>query len=190
ALSWFLGARPRRYDACRPKTRRCPREWTAGLPDRSPVVRRDRTRAAPARHSFCVAAPQNRKEHSMGVATSNRVSSTGSRKHRRPAPDILGTEQNFRSLSIRDLLLARDLYHYHLMNRPNVVGTAVGLYLIRNADDDAGRPAAAESHGERTFRNSSVRDYSWPCVLVMVREWARGDEFGTGREYHPEDMVP
>src|SRR5262249_36775858 len=31
--------------------------------------------------------------------------------------DILGTENNFKSLSIRDLLYARDLYHYHLMNK-------------------------------------------------------------------------
>jgi hypothetical protein len=27
--------------------------------------------------------------------------------------DILGTAQNFRALSIRDLLQARDLYHNH-----------------------------------------------------------------------------
>src|SRR4051794_1722396 len=49
--------------------------------------------------------------------------------------DILGTENNFKSLSLKDLLAARDLYHFHLMNKANVVGTAVGLYLIRNSDE-------------------------------------------------------
>jgi len=32
--------------------------------------------------------------------------------------DILGTDNNYRSLSIRDLLQARDLYHYYLLNKP------------------------------------------------------------------------
>ena len=50
--------------------------------------------------------------------------------------DILSTEKNYRSLSIKDLLQARDLYHYHLLNKPNVVGTAVGLYLIRKDEPE------------------------------------------------------
>ena len=38
---------------------------------------------------------------------------------------------DFTSLSLKDLLEARDLYHFHLVNRQNVIGTAVGRYLYR-----------------------------------------------------------
>jgi hypothetical protein len=41
---------------------------------------------------------------------------------------------DFTSLSLKDLLQARDLFHYHLMNKKNVVATAVGLYRIRHDD--------------------------------------------------------
>src|SRR4051794_35673987 len=115
-------------------------------------------------------------------------------------PSILGAEKNFHSLSIKDLLAARDTYHYHLMNRANVVGTAVGLYLIRKTDpyptDSTGRkvaqPAAkAHTKNERTFANSQVRDYSWPCVLVLVDQWVDIADFGTGKgQLHPEEVVP
>jgi hypothetical protein len=74
--------------------------------------------------------------------------------------ELEGTVDDFASLSLRDLLEARDLYHFHLMNCANVVGTAVGRYLIRKA----GVPPTAR----RTFANSEVRDNSWPCVLVLV----------------------
>ena len=90
--------------------------------------------------------------------------------------NVLGTESNFRALSLRDLLEARDAYHYHLMNKPNVVGTAVGLYLIRKADPPPA-PRGRElkprvgPKTERTLGNSEVRDYSWPCVLVFVDTW-------------------
>ena len=49
-----------------------------------------------------------------------------------------GTEHedfDFSSLSLKDLIEARDLYHFHLMNKANVIGTAVGLYLIRDKED-------------------------------------------------------
>jgi hypothetical protein len=43
----------------------------------------------------------------------------------------------------------------------------------------------------RTFENSEVRDYSWPCVLVLVDHWVGADEFGTGRaELPPEEWCP
>ena len=51
--------------------------------------------------------------------------------------DPLAQPVNFRSLSPKDLLEARETYHWHLMNKANVVGTAVGAYLIRDADDGA-----------------------------------------------------
>ncbi|MFN3648879.1 MAG: S1/P1 Nuclease [Armatimonadota bacterium] len=116
-------------------------------------------------------------------------------------PDVLGTQKNFSSLSVRDLLFARDLYHYHLLNKENVVGTAVGLYLIRKEDPypeqiRKSRTEARNDRGERssnrsarTFANSEVRDYSWPCVLALVRDWVKESDFG-GRGLHPEQMVP
>ena len=63
---------------------------------------------------------------------------------------ILNTTSNFRSLSVKDLLSARDQYHYHLINKANVVGTAIGLYLIRDTDPypapDGGHKEAAAKH--------------------------------------------
>lgn len=114
--------------------------------------------------------------------------------------DLLATQQNFRALSVKDLLQARDLYHYHLLNKPNVVGTAIGLYLIRKHDHMT--PSEERAHclrtgqtqlikGERTLQNSTVRDYSWPCVLAFVREWLSASDFGTdGARYKPEEMIP
>jgi hypothetical protein len=42
---------------------------------------------------------------------------------------MISRPRHFESLSIKDLLLARNVYHYHLMNKANVVGTAIGRYL-------------------------------------------------------------
>ena len=113
--------------------------------------------------------------------------------------DILSTQSNFRSLSIRDLLSARDQYHYHLMNKANVVGTAIGLYLIRKGDPTpekeremrrAGQQVTKDN-SERRFDNSEVREYSWPCVLALVSKWVMESDFGPGRAgLHPEQMVP
>lgn len=107
--------------------------------------------------------------------------------------DPLAQPVNFRSLSLKDLLDARDTYHWHLMNKANVVGTAVGAYLIRDADADEGAAQGGRKprRQPRTFENSSVRDISWPCVLVLVRDWVEASGFGgaDGR-FAPQDMVP
>ena len=108
--------------------------------------------------------------------------------------NVLGSEANFRALSVKDLLEARDLYHYHLINKPNVVGTAIGLYLIRKTDPPPGREGHREEgrpKTERTLGNSEVRDYSWPCVLAFVRKWVHeSDVHAQSGELHPEEMVP
>jgi hypothetical protein len=106
---------------------------------------------------------------------------------------VLANQKSFRSLSIQDLLEARDQYHVHLMNKPHVVGTALGLYLIRKSDPwpDRKHPhvdAHNKPKGERTFANSETRPYSWPCVLVLVDTWSDEKDFH-GR-LHPQDMVP
>jgi hypothetical protein len=109
--------------------------------------------------------------------------------------DLLGKEDNFDTLSIRDLIEARDLYHYHLINKANVVGTAIGRYLIRKSEPWSGRKNSSarkrKTHGERRFDNSEVRDYSWPCVLVLVRAWEQERDFTAHRgKLHPTDMIP
>src|SRR5262249_18912807 len=117
--------------------------------------------------------------------------------------DILSTKTNFRSLSIKDLMQARDLYHYHLINKANVVGTAIGLYLIRKGEpypedlkeesspDRTKSAEATRKKGERTFENSEVRDYSWPCVLALVSNWVYESQFGDeDDELYPDQMIP
>jgi len=100
-------------------------------------------------------------------------------------------EQNFSSLSLKDLVEARDLYHFHLMNKANVIGTAVGLYLIR---DDEKWPQEGGFDQKltyaRTFGNSHVREYSWPCIMVLVREWIKEEDFGKKDGPDLWDVVP
>ena len=100
-------------------------------------------------------------------------------------------EQQFSSLSLKDLIEARDLYHFHLMNKPNVIGTAIGLYLIR--DEEKWPQEGADDQKltyARTFGNSHVRDYSWPCIMVLVREWIKKEDFGKTDGPEPWDAVP
>ncbi|MEO8099330.1 MAG: S1/P1 Nuclease [Acidobacteriota bacterium] len=114
--------------------------------------------------------------------------------------DILRTPNKFSSLSVKDLLRARDQYHYHLINKTNVVGTGISRYLIRKEDPyptefSAKTPSkdyrSTPHKGERTFANSEVRDYSWPCVLVLVRQWQDMSDFGgSSGTLHPDEMVP
>jgi len=106
-----------------------------------------------------------------------------------------GDDFDFSTLSLKDLVEARDLYHFHLMSKANVVGTAVGLYLIRN--DEAWPQARGEGleprrklSYARTFENSQVRDYSWPCILVLVREWIDEEQFGRDGKPAPWCAVP
>jgi hypothetical protein len=85
---------------------------------------------------------------------------------------------NFTNLSLKDLVEARDMFHVHLMNKKNVVATALGRYLIRRSDIDkngAFRPKEYKSpktKPPRTLEDSMVIDISWPCILVFVEKWA------------------
>jgi hypothetical protein len=112
--------------------------------------------------------------------------------------DASGTKDDdfdFASLSLKDLMGARDLYHFHLMNKANVVGTAVGLYLIRTKQEWPQRPGEGIKPRHkltypRTFANSQVRDYSWPCVLVLLRDWIDEEDFGKKGKPAPWKIVP
>jgi hypothetical protein len=112
--------------------------------------------------------------------------------------DYLVSDRGFNDLSLADLLRARDQFHAHLLHKANVVGTAVGRYLIRSSDPYPSRtdpsPAPAEGHGKkvpRTIENSEVRDYSWPSVIVFVSEWLDDNDFREGDgEAQVSDYVP
>lgn len=109
-----------------------------------------------------------------------------------------GTKQDdfdFSTLSLKDLIEARDQYHFHLMSKANVVGTAVGLYLIREKEDWPKAPGEGiRPHNPltyaRTLENSSVRDYSWPSIIVLVREWVEESDFGNKGKPAPSQIVP
>jgi hypothetical protein len=93
--------------------------------------------------------------------------------------------RDFSSLSIRDLLDARDAYHVHLSSLENVSATAIGRYLIHEADwyynnpPDRRRPKDVPRITEpRTLTDSGVRPWSWPAVIVFVRRWRQPSELG------------
>lgn len=102
--------------------------------------------------------------------------------------DIWTRSRDFQALSIRDLLEAREAYHVHLAHLENVFATAIGRYLIRKKDPDAKDPYAANTHSDeaRTLRNTCVRKWSWPSVLVFVAKWKEKSKFSE----KPHDIVP
>lgn len=113
--------------------------------------------------------------------------------------DVLSGANQFSNLSLLDLLEARDLFHVQLLNKRNVVATAVGRYLVRDSDPwpqqgngkkaQASAPAKAKS--PRRLDNSHVRDYSWPCVLVFVERWADATDFLHARNgLSNDDFIP
>lgn len=111
--------------------------------------------------------------------------------------NALAPRRGFESLSLKDLLDARELHHWHLMHKDNVIGTAVGRYLIRKSEPwpDQSHPGVsrrmAQPKPPRRLDNSEVRPYSWPCVLVFVRRWVHITEFRGGKDgYDPEQVVP
>lgn len=90
---------------------------------------------------------------------------------------LLSSKFDFNHLSVKDLVEARDIFHVHLINKSNVVATAIGRYRIRKGDPWPNEEGYSKSlrpvqKGARTLENSEVRDYSWPCILVFVSKWA------------------
>jgi hypothetical protein len=70
-------------------------------------------------------------------------------------------QQSFESLSLKDLLEARDIFHYQLINKENVSATAIGLYRIRKSDPwpqhSIHEQALPIDKGKRTLSNSEIR---------------------------------
>jgi len=101
--------------------------------------------------------------------------------------------RDFSSLSVRDLLDARDAYHVHLAHLENVIATAIGRIRYRIGDryerfapDDPQAQSAPKLTGPRTFFNSVVKPWSKPCVLVFVRNWIEKRDFAE----QPDQAVP
>ncbi|NUO52291.1 MAG: hypothetical protein HOV80_25840 [Polyangiaceae bacterium] len=98
--------------------------------------------------------------------------------------------RNYASLSVKDLLDAREAYHVHLCHMANVVATAVGRYRFTAEDDESEETAlGTRPRGrtqKRTLRNSEVRPYSWPCVMVFVSDWIEPKDFAA----RVDDIVP
>jgi len=105
---------------------------------------------------------------------------------------LFKASSNFASLSLRDLIEAREVFHYHLLSKRNVVATALGPYRIRKDDpwpdkEHPKGPPTAPHRGKRTLFNSEVRPYSWPSIYVFVSQW---EDEQTLSQRDPADVVP
>lgn len=101
--------------------------------------------------------------------------------------------RDYSSLSVRDLIEARDAYHLHLSHLTNVTATAIGRYRIHRGDWYAthspaeDRPADVHPVTEaKTLYNTVVMPWSWPCVMVFVDRWVDRADFARS----PDQMVP
>jgi len=101
--------------------------------------------------------------------------------------------RDFSSLSVRDLVEARDAYHLHLLHLANVTATAIGRYRIHEDDWYAKHPPGEKRPNEpahvappKTLFNTVVKPWSWPCVLVFVDHWVDRADFARS----PDQMVP
>jgi hypothetical protein len=120
------------------------------------------------------------------------------------ADALFNVKRAYSTLSLHDLAAARDHFHFHLMAKRNVVGTALGYYRIRKTEPwpttardllrrDVERSKqwapGGVSFDARTLGNSEVRPYSWPAVLVFVREWIKPADWQRGA-VNPTDLIP
>lgn len=89
---------------------------------------------------------------------------------------------NFHHLSVKDIVEARDTFHVHLMNKRNVIATAISRYRIRKSDFEhvdgvmVYKPKKQYPKEPRSLDNSIVTEFSWPCVLVFVKKWQNESE--------------
>jgi hypothetical protein len=110
-------------------------------------------------------------------------------RHELTPADPVSPFLHYHSLSLLDLLVARNLFHLHLTERKGAIATAVGRYLIRRGDSWPGEKKKTKGTGPKNFFTAEVRSYSWPCVLVFVEKWREPDEL-SGHGYGPHDLIP
>ncbi|MFZ1946305.1 MAG: hypothetical protein WAW06_02045 [bacterium] len=99
--------------------------------------------------------------------------------------------QDYSSLSVKDLLEAREAFHVFLSKLDSVDATAIGRYRIHRDDPCAktANPKKYKRYGAspaRTLANTVVRQWSWPCVLVFVNHWLKPTELGK----YPYPAIP
>lgn len=92
----------------------------------------------------------------------------------------------FPTLSVKDLLEAREAYHVHLTRLPNVIATAIGRYRRSRIDPskDSLSPkdwSPKDDQPAKTLSNSEVTSCSWPCILVFVNRWLTRQELLEGK---------
>ncbi len=93
----------------------------------------------------------------------------------------------FERPSLNYLIEARDLFHYHLMNKKNVIATGIGRYLIRQPNDNDTHKIRSGNKGKRTLQNSKMTELSWPCIIVFVNNWEPEEDLANDGE---SDVVP
>jgi hypothetical protein len=105
-------------------------------------------------------------------------------KETTPVP-VFPPLESMDTLTVRDLILARNGYHAALLNLNNVIGTAIGKYRLRIKDAiDAVELVDRKKTVPRTLENSEVTTDSWPAILVFVREWQYEDNI------EPRQRIP
>jgi len=88
----------------------------------------------------------------------------------------------YQSLSIKDLLEARDAYHVFLTRKSNVVGTAISRFRVHKEGVPPKTP--------KTLANTEIRNYSWPCILVFVKNWIEEVDFNKKGGSGIDDYLP
>jgi hypothetical protein len=92
--------------------------------------------------------------------------------------DVFPPRRDYSSLSLKDLLDARDAYHVYLSSMENVVATEKDWYATHPPDQP--RPAKVPLIKEaKTLANTVIRPWSWPAVLVFVKKWATVKSLGS-----------
>jgi hypothetical protein len=81
----------------------------------------------------------------------------------------------------------------HLAHLENVIATAVGRYRIRDKDPDAKEAKGPKdwrnrkNAPERTLGNTVVKKWSWPALLVFVKDWLSVEDLAKD---DPDQVVP
>lgn len=84
-------------------------------------------------------------------------------------PARMNEWRSYYQLTVEDLVQAQQIFHSDLVERDNVVATAVGKYRARRY----GVPMSEA----KTLENSRVTGNSYPALLVFVDAWKRRNEF-------------
>jgi hypothetical protein len=102
----------------------------------------------------------------------------------------LEDEPRYDSLTVKDLLEAREAYHNFLVKKKHVVGTAVGR--IRK------RKEGVPDSDPKTLSSTELNPKSWPCLMVFVDGWQDlsnqpiriKSQTKNPDEFNAEDLVP